>query len=535
MLPSALNPHSPLVEPDQKPCQLETSDNHASNVHGHRSSCNGLHQHSLTDSFLHLWRLKLHTLCRSAVTCLCPCIVAAVGFPFVLSFAFRSWFALCTFALTFALWDLVDLHCSWTTTVICIWSHCTKLCINFVLRPCHAESLVGNALVLDQLKSAGFVHSQLHMLTQLSRQTLHKCCQQDVIVDIRATCPTVLISQSFKTLNLLEDGALPDKRWVSHQSIENAQRPRFGPRWIQAWKLSPNFQSIWIHNLLEHFEGSTHEQTWKDSIETFGSLLGLLTFWCLIVHDWTVQVFLDVCQISFISRLCIVKPLFESKTEIEPHWLVLRWVAASKRRWALHHLTGLREARTLAPALVIGLLQGLSCLRSRSCRQGYSFQNLSRFCCRHCSVTPVKQFRLSSCKHKPARNWNTWSPQSKVQSSPTQNRLNPVKSCPNQGSFVHRHWLLQTGKGSMALPTVQCCRFSSHQVVRVLPPFWALTRDFRIWILGLRYHANFSGTESASEYNLKCTTRFVQCHLHSYTTDVYMYMNPNAEVSFTWK
>ena len=27
--------------------------------------------------------------------------------------------------------------------------------------------------------------------------------------------------------------------------------------------------------------------------------------------------------------------------------------------------------------------------------------------------------------------------------------------------------------------------------------------------------ANFSGTESASEYNLKCTTRFVQCHLHS--------------------
>ena len=45
--------------------------------------------------------------------------------------------------------------------------------------------------------------------------------------------------------------------------------------------------------------------------------------------------------------------------------------------------------------------------------------------------------------------------------------------------------------------------------------------------------ANFSGTESASEYNLKCTTRFVQCHLHSYTTDVYMCMNPNAEVSFT--
>ena len=35
------------------------------------------------------------------------------------------------------------------------------------------------------------------------------------------------------------------------------------------------------------------------------------------------------------------------------------------------------------------------------------------------------------------------------------------------------------------------------------------------------YFANFSGTDSASEYNLKCTTRFVQCHLHSYTTDVY--------------
>ena len=47
------------------------------------------------------------------------------------------------------------------------------------------------------------------------------------------------------------------------------------------------------------------------------------------------------------------------------------------------------------------------------------------------------------------------------------------------------------------------------------------------------YFANFSGTESASECNLACTTRFVQCHLHSYTTDVYMYMNPNAEVSFT--
>ena len=32
---------------------------------------------------------------------------------------------------------------------------------------------------------------------------------------------------------------------------------------------------------------------------------------------------------------------------------------------------------------------------------------------------------------------------------------------------------------------------------------------------------------------LKCTTRFVQCHLHSYTTDVNMYMNPNAEMTFT--
>ena len=31
---------------------------------------------------------------------------------------------------------------------------------------------------------------------------------------------------------------------------------------------------------------------------------------------------------------------------------------------------------------------------------------------------------------------------------------------------------------------------------------------------------------------LKCTTRFVQCHLHSYTTDVNMYMNPNAEMTF---
>ena len=51
-----------------------------------------------------------------------------------------------------------------------------------------------------------------------------------------------------------------------------------------------------------------------------------------------------------------------------------------------------------------------------------------------------------------------------------------------------------------ALPTVLSCRFSSHQMVRVLPPSWALTRDLRIWILGLRYHANFSGTESASEY-----------------------------------
>ena len=47
--------------------------------------------------------------------------------------------------------------------------------------------------------------------------------------------------------------------------------------------------------------------------------------------------------------------------------------------------------------------------------------------------------------------------------------------------------------------------------------------------------AIFSGNESASEYNLKCTTRFAQCqcHLHSYTTGVYMDMNPNAAVSFT--
>ena len=43
----------------------------------------------------------------------------------------------------------------------------------------------------------------------------------------------------------------------------------------------------------------------------------------------------------------------------------------------------------------------------------------------------------------------------------------------------------------------------------VLPPVGALTRDFRIWILGLRYHANFSGTENASDSILKYTAQFV--------------------------
>ena len=170
----------------------------------------------------------------------------------------------------------------------------------------------------------------------------------------------------------------------------------------------------------------------------------------------------------------MVKPLFQSKIEIEPHWLVLRWIAASKRRWALHHLTGLREARGLVSVLVICLLQGLSCLPRRSCRQGYSLQNLCLFCYRHCSVTPAKQFRLSSSEHNPARDWNTWSPCLKpipnaVRSNPKS--LEPsekLETCPHALIAAERH--RSYGSTYSPEPKLQVqqprCRFSSHQVVR---------------------------------------------------------------------
>ena len=45
--------------------------------------------------------------------------------------------------------------------------------------------------------------------------------------------------------------------------------------------------------------------------------------------------------------------------------------------------------------------------------------------------------------------------------------------------------------------------------------------------------ANFSGTESASEFILMYTTRFVLCHVHNYMTDMQMYTNANAEMTVT--
>ena len=50
----------------------------------------------------------------------------------------------------------------------------------------------------------------------------------------------------------------------------------------------------------------------------------------------------------------------------------------------------------------------------------------------------------------------------------------------------------------MALTGTLSCKPNSNGGW-VLPPVWALARDFRMWILGLRYHANFSRTESASD------------------------------------
>ena len=49
----------------------------------------------------------------------------------------------------------------------------------------------------------------------------------------------------------------------------------------------------------------------------------------------------------------------------------------------------------------------------------------------------------------------------------------------------------------------------------------------------LRIFANFSGTESASEFILLYTTRFVLCHVHNCMTDMQMYTHANAEMTVT--
>jgi hypothetical protein len=66
-----------------------------------------------------------------------------------------------------------------------------------------------------------------------------------------------------------------------------------------------------------------------------------------------------------------------------------------------------------------------------------------------------------------------------------------------------------------------CCRFSSQQVVRVLPPLWALTRDFRTWSSVSATMRTFWNRKRLMMY----TTRFVLWHVHSCMTDMPMHTN----------
>ena len=96
-----------------------------------------------------------------------------------------------------------------------------------------------------------------------------------------------------------------------------------------------------------------------------------------------------------------------------------------------------------------------------------------------------------------------------------------------------RHWILenysasdwsrqQAHRRSTSCGLHNCCQ---HGFVHGTVYFFSRCKKVKM--------RTFLEPKAPQSTYLKCTTRFVQCHLHSYTTDVNMYMNPNAEVTFT--
>ena len=112
------------------------------------------------------------------------------------------------------------------------------------------------------------------------------------------------------------------------------------------------------------------------------------------------------------------------------------------------------------------------------------------------------------------------------------NRLNPVKSCPNQGSFCPQALIAADKQGIYGStyspkPQVQqppggkgpATFLSPHQRLSNLDP-WAPLPCELFW--------NRKRLRVCPEFHCSICA----CHLHSYTTDVYMYKTLNAEMTF---
>ena len=97
---------------------------------------------------------------------------------------------------------------------------------------------------------------------------------------------------------------------------------------------------------------------------------------------------------------------------------------------------------------------------------------------------------------------------------------------------THSRFSNQTSATRISPPLATTCKVTSYTSYQKNPN--SSGKYIQAHILHvISKSANFSGTESASEYIPECTTRFVRVICTSYTTDVHMYMNPNEEMTFT--
>ena len=201
-----------------------------------------------------------------------------------------------------------------------------------------------------------------------------------------------------------------------HESTQQPKCSCLRPWSVQAWQLTPNLQSIVTIHLFQNLQRPMCQKSWKNCIQTFRSLLQLLTLLVSVVNHRVIGLVFNMFEITLISRFCVVEPLLERKCEIQPVWLIFGRVLTTKWCRALHNLTGFRKSTALSSLGLVGLLQGCCSFRCCQSCSGNSFQNLSCFWLCHTTLS-VKQLHQ-------IRKWNTLqSPKSSCPKCPNLDRI----------------------------------------------------------------------------------------------------------------